>query len=102
MLKYKCLLCEIEWGDPRATEFDISHGYCPTCIQKRYTNRIHKAQREAGTSECFNRGYNNCPEERCCFRSACQDDLIRNWRRAIIHGTGVAEPEGLFSDVVTT
>ena len=37
MLKYKCLLCEIEWGDPRATESDISHGYCPTCIQERYT-----------------------------------------------------------------
>lgn len=101
MLKYKCLLCEIEWGDPRATESDISHGYCPTCIQERYTSRIHKSQREAGYSDCFNRGRNNCPEGRCSFRSACQDDLIRSWKRAIIHRTGVAEPEGLFCDVVT-
>ena len=34
MLKYKCLMCGIEWGDPHATESDISHGYCPSCIQK--------------------------------------------------------------------
>ena len=101
MLKYKCLLCGIEWGDPRATEFDISHGYCPKCIQKRYTSRIHRAQRESGYSDCFNRGLNNCPEERCSFRSACQDDLITSWKKAIIHRTWVAEPEGLFCEIVT-
>ena len=48
MLKYKCLLCGIEWGDPGATELDISHGYCPACIRKQYTSRIHRAQIEAG------------------------------------------------------
>ena len=35
MLKYKCLLCGIEWGDPGATELDISHGCCPACIRNQ-------------------------------------------------------------------
>jgi len=100
MLKYKCLLCGIEWGDPQATESDISHGYCPTCIRSRYTQRIHQAQRRAGYSDCFNRGYNNCSEERCCFRAACQDDLIGSWKRAIIRRTEAADSEGLARDLV--
>ena len=70
MLKYKCLLCGIEWGDPRASESDISHGYCPTCIRKQYTSRIHRAQREAGSSDCFNRGHNDSAEHACCFRNS--------------------------------
>ncbi len=83
-LKYKCLLCEIEWGDLDANESEISHGYCPACIRKHYTKRIHRAQLRAGHADCFNRGYNNCSEECCCFRSACQDDLIGKWERAIL------------------
>ena len=101
MLKYKCLLCGIEWGDPRATEFDISHGYCPTCIQKRYTSRIHRAQREAGYSDCFNRGYNDCAEERCCFRAACQDDMIGGWKKTIIENSFITESEELICDIGT-
>ena len=50
MLKYKCLLCGIEWGDPGATELDISHGCCPACIRNQYTSRIHRAQLQAGYS----------------------------------------------------
>jgi hypothetical protein len=100
MLKYKCLLCGIEWGDSQATESDISHGYCPTCIRNRYTQRIHQAQRRAGFSDCFNRGYNNCSEERCCFRAACQDDLIGTWKRAVIRRTDVTDSEGLTGDLV--
>ena len=99
MLKYKCLLCGIEWGDPHATEGEISHGYCPTCIRKHYTHRIHQAQRRAGYSDCFNRGHNDCDEEHCCFRAACQDDLIGSWKRAIIRGTVVSDPEELICDV---
>jgi hypothetical protein len=99
MLKYKCLLCGIEWGDPLATESDVSHGYCPSCIRKRYTNRIHRAQRNSGYSDCFNRGYNDCAEDRCCFRAACQDDLVRSWARAIIPRNEVGDPEGLIYDI---
>lgn len=84
MLKYKCLLCGIEWGDPHAADSEISHGYCPTCIRKRYTERIHKSQIQAGYSDCFNRGYNDCSEKGCRFRAACQDDSVRTWRKAII------------------
>ena len=63
MLKYKCLLCGIEWGDSQATEADISHGYCPACIRTRYTQRIHDAQLRAGYSDCFNRGTRLLGEE---------------------------------------
>jgi len=84
MLKYKCILCGIEWGDPQATESDISHGYCPTCIRKRYTQRIHRAQIRAGYSDCFNRGHNDCSEEQCCFRTACLDESVKTWRKAVI------------------
>ncbi len=101
MLKYKCLLCGIEWGDPRASESDISHGYCPTCIRKQYTSRIHRAQREAGYSDCFNRGHNDCAEHACCFRTACQEDLVKSWKRAIIQGDAGVEPEGLICDAAT-
>ena len=101
MIKYKCLLCSIEWGDPGATEWDISHGYCPTCIRKHYTSRIRRAQRRGGHADCFNSGNNACAEERCWFRAACQDDLIRSWKRVIIQSTGVAEPEELICEIVT-
>jgi hypothetical protein len=101
MLKYKCLLCGIEWGDPRATDSDISHGYCPACIRNQYTSRIHRAQREAGYSDCFNRGHNDCSEEGCCFRAACQDELIRGWKRAVIQRAGAAESDGLFCEAAS-
>lgn len=101
MLKYKCLLCGIEWGDPQATESDVSHGYCPSCIRKRYTSRIHRAQRDAGYSDCFNRGYNDCAEEHCCFRAACQDDLVRSWKRAVILRNNAADAESFIRDAVT-
>jgi hypothetical protein len=94
MLKFKCLVCGIEWGNPEATEADISHGYCPTCIRIRYTGRIHESQLKAGYSDCFNRGYNECTEERCCFRTACQDDLIVSWKKAIISSPEIVESEG--------
>jgi hypothetical protein len=84
MLKFRCLLCGIEWGDPQATECDISHGYCPSCIRKRYTERIHRSQLKAGYSACFNRGFNDCSEEGCCFRSACQDDSVSRWLMTVI------------------
>ncbi len=89
MLKYKCLLCGIEWGAPHATESDISHGYCPACIREHYTKRIHQAQLRAGYSDCFNRGYNDCGEESCCFRAACQDDLIVSWRKRVLGSVDV-------------
>jgi hypothetical protein len=101
MLKYKCLLCGIEWGDPGATELDISHGCCPACIRNQYTSRIHRAQLEAGFSDCFNRGYNDCAEDGCCFRAACQDELIKGWKRAVIQGVPAAESEGLICEVAS-
>ena len=91
MLKYKCLLCGIEWGDPQATEAEISHGYCPVCIRKRYTARIHQAQMRAGYSDCFNRGYNDCSEVSCCFRMACQDDSVVSWRKRLLESVDVQE-----------
>ncbi len=94
MLKFRCLLCGVEWGNPKATESDISHGYCPTCIRKRYTHRIHESQLRMGYSDCFNRGYNDCGEDNCCFRAACQDHLIQNWKEAIIRRSEVADSEG--------
>ncbi len=84
MLKYKCLLCGIEWGDPEATDADISHGYCPDCIRRKYTERIHQAQVKEGYSDCFNRGYNDCSEVSCCFRPACQEDSIASWRERLL------------------
>ena len=94
MVKFKCLLCGIEWGNPQATDSDISHGYCPTCIRRRYTERIHEAQLKAGYSDCFNRGHNHCTEECCRFRAACQDDLIGSWKKAIITSPEITESEG--------
>lgn len=93
MLKFKCLLCGIEWGNPAATDSDISHGYCPTCIRRCYTQRIHQAQLRAGYSDCFNRGHNHCSEEHCCFRAACQDDLVGSWKRAVIGSNEVTDSE---------
>jgi hypothetical protein len=84
MLKYKCLLCGIEWGDPEATEADISHGYCPDCIRTRYTERIHQAQVKEGYSDCFNRGYSDCSEVSCCFRAACLEDSVASWRERLL------------------
>jgi radical SAM superfamily enzyme len=84
MLKYKCLLCGIEWGDSQASESEISHGYCPDCIRERYTEKIHEAQLRAGYSDCFNRGYNDCSELGCCFRSACQDYSVVKWRKRLL------------------
>jgi len=101
MLKYKCLLCGIEWGDPGATELDISHGCCPACIRNQYTSRIHRAQLEAGYSDCFNRGYNDCAEDGCCFRAACQEELIKGWKRAVIQRASAAEPERLTSEAAS-
>lgn len=101
MLKYKCLMCGIEWGDPLATEADISHGYCPKCIRDCYTDKIHRSQRQAGYSDCFNRGHDNCTEEECCFRAACQEDLIRDWKKEIIESNGDSELETLVCEVAT-
>ncbi len=84
MLKYKCMICEVEWGDPRATEHDISHGYCPVCIRKRYTEKIHRSQLKHGYSDCFNRGHNDCTEAGCCFRTACQDDSMASWKKRLL------------------
>jgi hypothetical protein len=96
MIKYKCLFCGIEWGDPEATEAEISHGYCPSCIRTRYTGRIHQAQRRAGYSDCFNRGYNDCSELNCCFRTACQDDSIVDWKKKLLESVDIrnADPCG--------
>ncbi len=84
MLKYRCLICGIEWGDSQATESEVSHGYCPACIRSRYTERIHQSQLREGYSACFNRGHNDCSEPSCCFRTACQEDSITRWRKAIL------------------
>jgi len=97
MLKYKCLLCGIEWGDSEANESEISHGYCPACIRKRYTERIHSAQRRAGYSDCFNKGYDDCTEERCCFRTACQEESVKSWIKDVIEDDKSAEAEGVNS-----
>ena len=88
MLKYKCLLCGIEWGDQTASESDVSHGYCPNCIRSQYTERIHKAQLKEGYSDCFNRGYNNCTEGGCSFRGACQESSVSDWEEKVIGGAG--------------
>lgn len=92
-MKFKCLLCGVEWGDRRATDSEISHGYCPPCIRKRYTERIHQAQLRAGYSDCFNRGHNDCSEQHCCFRSACQDDLVGSWKKDVIRRAEIADFE---------
>ena len=84
MLKCRCLLCGIEWGDSQATEADISHGYCPACIRARYTRRIHEAQLKDGYSACFNKGYNDCSEVSCCFRAACQEDSVVSWKEKVL------------------
>jgi hypothetical protein len=91
MLKYKCLLCGIEWGNPQASESDISHGCCPKCIRGRYTDRIHRSQRQQGYSDCFNRGYNDCTEDRCRFRAACQDASVRRWTEEVIETPKILE-----------
>lgn len=84
MLKYKCLLCGIEWGDPEASDLEISHGYCPICVRKCYTEKIRGAQLKSGYSDCFNRGHNNCSEEHCWFRAACIDELVERWKDKIV------------------
>ncbi len=84
MLKYKCVICGIEWGDNQATESDISHGYCPACIRKRYGERIHRSQLKEGYSDCFNRGHNDCSEVNCCFRAACQDESLARWKQKLL------------------
>jgi hypothetical protein len=91
MLKHKCLLCGIEWGDPQATESDISHGYCPKCIRKKYADRIHRSQLQQGYSDCFDRGYNDCTEDRCWFRAACQDASVKRWKDDVIGAPKVLE-----------
>jgi hypothetical protein len=99
MLKYKCLLCGIEWGDPQATAFDVSHGYCPVCIRERYTQRIHQAQLRAGYTDCFNRGRSNCSETSCCFRTACQDDLVARWKKRLLAPVDCVKAEALAPQV---
>jgi hypothetical protein len=99
MLKYKCLLCAREWGDPQATGFDVSHGYCPACIRERYTERIQQAQLRAGYSDCFNRGYNDCSEASCCFRTACQDELVARWKKRLLAPVDATGMEALTSEV---
>ncbi len=84
MFKYKCLMCGIEGGDPAANESSVSHGFCPGCIRRQYTEKIHRAQLRDGYSDCFNRGYNACTERDCCFRGACQEDLVSEWKKRII------------------
>ena len=84
MLKYRCLLCGIEWGDVHATDSDISHGYCLACIRARYTDRIRASQRRAGYSDCFNRGYSDCSEEACRFRQACHKDALGSWEKGCL------------------
>jgi hypothetical protein len=84
MIKYKCLLCGIEWGDSHATDADISHGYCPACIRTRYTDRIRASQLRAGYSDCFNRGYLDCSEENCRFRGACHNDSVACWEKRLL------------------
>jgi hypothetical protein len=91
MLKYRCLICGIEWGDAEATEYDISHGYCPACIRKRYTEKIHRSQLRDGFSDCFNRGHNDCSEANCCFRSACQEDSMAVWEKRLLEPVDLAE-----------
>jgi hypothetical protein len=91
MLKYRCLLCGIEWGDVRATEGDISHGYCLACIRARYTDRIRAAQLKAGYSDCFNRGYTNCSEDACRFRQACHEDVVGSWKKGCLNKSDVLE-----------
>lgn len=88
MLKYKCLLCGIEWGDPEASDLDISHGYCPLCVRQCYTEKIRRAQLKSGYSDCFNRGHNNCSEEHCWFRLACLDHLVDDWKDKIVGNNG--------------
>jgi hypothetical protein len=90
MLKYKCLMCGIEWGDPEATEGEVSHGYCPRCIRASYQDKIHTAQLRSGYSDCFNRGYSDCSENSCCFRFACQEESIAYWEQAVIAPLGMA------------
>ena len=84
MLKYKCLTCGLEWGDPKAPETQISHGYCRLCVRHLYTDKIRRSQLKSGYSDCFNRGYNDCSEGTCWFRAACQDRLVQDWQEEII------------------
>ena len=85
-------------GDSELTEFDISHW--DVHVYETHNTGTHRAQREAGYSDCFNRGYSDCAEEHCCFRAACQDDLIGSWKRAINKERGL-EPEELICDIAT-
>jgi hypothetical protein len=82
--KHQCLICKIEWGDSDASDEDISHGYCPLCIRRYYTDRIRQAQRNAGFSDCFNRGFSDCSEFACWFWSACQDRRVAMWDAQVI------------------
>ncbi|MFH0824850.1 MAG: hypothetical protein V2B18_19020, partial [Pseudomonadota bacterium] len=86
MIKLKCLNCGVEWGDPEASDMDISHGYCPQCLRGYYTERIRRAQLRSGYSDCFNRRYNDCTELFCRFRCACQDYLVEEWEKGVING----------------
>jgi hypothetical protein len=56
MLKYKRLICEIQWRDPQAIESGISHGCRPACIGQRDAERSHRSQLREGYSVCFSIG----------------------------------------------
>jgi hypothetical protein len=83
-LKYQCLSCGNQWGNPLANDDNISHGFCQQCVQDRQKEKIRKRQRESGFSDCYARNYSDCTEFICEFRSTCMDSIIKEWEKGLI------------------
>lgn len=58
------------------------------CVRINHTELIRKHQIKGGYEDCFARGYEDCTEEECLYRLACQKAHIQEWQGTVIDGSG--------------
>lgn len=73
---YKCIKCETIWGDllPGEAEYEISHGYCASCLKEQIRELVRNKQEKLNGYFCFDTNNCECINIKCEYREICQGD----------------------------
>lgn len=73
-MKFKCIHCDVEWGDGDPVKEGFSHGLCKRCLKLGLTETYRKRQKNEGYYDCFARSDGFCDQLNCSYRKICLEE----------------------------
>jgi hypothetical protein len=68
---YKCIKCDVEWGEGEPEKEGYSHGVCCKCLREKLIPIYRRRQCAEGNPDCFGKSVGYCDQSCCCYRYVC-------------------------------